>query len=57
MPDYAMTWPADGPVTDHHRVAVDSFELGREGRFWDQLAVQAVLRDRHRIPALAAFVR
>ena len=57
MPDYAMTWPADGPVADHHLLAVDSFELGREGRFWDQLAVQAVLRDRHRIPALAAFVR
>jgi hypothetical protein len=57
MPDYAMTWPADGPVADHHLLAVDSFELGREGRFWDQLAVQAVLRDRNRIPALAAFVR
>jgi hypothetical protein len=57
MPAYTTTWPPDGPVADHHKFAVDGFELGRERRFWDQLAVQAVVRDRHRIPALAAFVR
>lgn len=55
MPEYAEEWPADAVVAAHHAAADADFELGRRARYWDQLAVQAVLRDRHRIPALRAF--
>ena len=53
---YAEEWPSDGRVAAHHAFTEADFELGRQARWWDQLAVQAVLRDRQRIPALRAFV-
>ena len=53
--DYAEVWPPDGtPVARHHHETADAYELGRRLRIWDQLALQAVLRDRHRVAALAA---
>ncbi|MBV8990364.1 MAG: hypothetical protein JO372_17575 [Solirubrobacterales bacterium] len=55
MPEYAEEWPADAAVTRHHAGTAADFELGRRGRFSDQLAVQAVFRDPHRVPALRAF--
>lgn len=57
IPEYAEEWPADAVVAGHHAGDAADFELGRRGRFWDQLAVQAVLRDRHRVPALRAFAQ
>lgn len=54
--DYAEEWPSDGsPVAHHHRGVAGDYVLGRFGRQWDQLAVQAVTRDRHRVDTLRAF--
>lgn len=55
---YADQWPGSSVVVArHHEWDADSFQLGRQNRFWDQLAIQAVLRDRHRMPALRGWPR
>jgi len=54
--DYADEWPpTGGHVAGHHRPS--AYALARLARPWDQLAVQAVTRDRHRVDALTAFVQ
>ena len=55
---YADQWPSSPVVVArHHKWGADSFQLGRQNRFWDQLAIQAILRDRHRMPALRGWLR
>lgn len=58
MPTYADEWPSGGtPVAEHHADSAADSELERRARHWDQLAVQAVLRDRHPLAALGAVLR
>jgi hypothetical protein len=46
---YEVSWkPTDGwKVAPHHHRCPSSYYLGRISRLWDQLAVSAILRDRH----------
>jgi len=50
---YSTTWaPVDGwKVAPHHKRCPAAYYLERIGRLWDHLAVTAVLRDRHFLPA------
>jgi hypothetical protein len=58
MPTYVDEWPGDGrPVAEHHIASNAQLELEERARYWDQLAVQAVLRDRHHIAVLRAVLR
>ncbi len=49
---FSETWtPIDGwNVAPHHKRGPAAYYLERIGRFWDHLAVSAVLRDRHFLP-------
>ena len=55
--EYSEAWnPCDGwKVAPHHHRASDAYYLERIGRPWDHLAVSAVLRDRHFLPACMAY--
>jgi Restriction endonuclease len=58
MPAYADEWPGNGtPVAEHHTDSAARVEVRRSARYWDQFAVQAVLRDRHGIEALRRVLR
>lgn len=56
--EYSEAWvPHDGwKVAPHHHRTSRPYYLERIGRQWDHLAVSAVLRDRHFLPACMAFV-
>jgi hypothetical protein len=57
MPEYADEWPGNGvPVAEHLTDSAGPGGLARSARYWDQFAVQAVLRDRHSIEALRRVV-
>ncbi|MEK7994496.1 MAG: hypothetical protein AAB403_11895 [Planctomycetota bacterium] len=56
--EYADSWePADGwRVAPHHTRAVTDYYLQRIGRWWDLLALSAVLRDRHFLETCRHFL-
>jgi len=56
---YEHAWaPRDGwKVAPHHDRAPSACYLEQVGRAWDHLAVSAVLRDRHFLPACQSFIR
>lgn len=57
MPTYLEEWPEDGSAVAEHHV-VSEAQLGpKSARVWDELAVQAVLRDRHDIEILHACLQ
>jgi hypothetical protein len=55
-PRYAQTWAdgENGVMAPHHREGAERYYLGRIGRAWDQLAINALLRDRHSMWAIRA---
>jgi hypothetical protein len=55
--EYSETWaPQDGwKVAPHHHRAPAAYYLESIGRPWDHMAVSAVLRDRHFLPACLTF--
>jgi len=55
LPDYAHAWPGSALVAAHHARAADGFELGRRGRFWDELAGGSTSRSAppHRLQSFA----
>lgn len=56
--EFAYSWqPVDGwRVAPHHTRAVAHYYLERIGRWWDLLAVSAVVRDRHFLGTCRHFV-
>ena len=56
--EYSESWaPREAwKVAPHHYRAPSAYYLERISRAWDHLAVSAVLRDRHFLPACLAFI-
>jgi hypothetical protein len=56
-PRYAETWAKgeDSVMAAHQQEPPERYYLGRIGRAWDQLAINALLRDRHSMSAIRAL--
>jgi hypothetical protein len=54
---YAESWAAGSPpiMAQHQSTETSRQYLGRLGRFWDQLAISALLRDRHWFAGIKAL--